>query len=367
MFLASDAALSSAGQALNVSGGWASLPGWTLEQRSHLSLGTVVIRSEVREKEKKNMPSPGVGSYTRGARLLKTILGPADGGRVWVAWRKPAADLERHVVAGRSLGIKLSLAALVLLVFSGCFVGAPAHSRDIMRQIKEAKPDVEFTRLAVRLSEQRLAGDVENEKLQEQAMAILDGVILAALNSAAEADLAALNQHLAALVTDQPSIGEDFRVTRLEGARRVYALAANFGLGGPSAVRLYTGMPGRYALAGRIDHFMRKDFFDEYLELIPIPGGESVFVTVTGRTDELQTGAFAAWYLDGDRLRALWSTEILPQSSYESIAKGFLLTYCAEADEDNPRICRHMSRDRYAWDGAAWQRVEQKALPVPKR
>ena len=229
------------------------------------------------------------------------------------------------------------------------------------------KPPSEFARLATRLVQQRLAGTEESEKLQEQALAILDSMVLGALNASSEPNLDALNQNLAALVMQQPPVGEDYRVLRLGGSPGAYALVANLGLGGPSAVRLYRGVGGRYALAARIDRFTQKDFFDEYLELVPIAASVTLFVTVTGRTDDLQTGSFTLWRFDGERVSPVWASDILQQSSYEPRADGFRLTYCAEPDEDNPRVCRRMTRDRYAWEGSAWKRLEQTAVPVPKR
>jgi hypothetical protein len=248
--------------------------------------------------------------------------------------------------------------------------GAPALeslASTASNQTLDQKPESEFGRLAVRLAQQRLGGGEENEKLQEQALGILDSVVLEALNVPGDPNLDALNQRLGALVTQQPPVGEDYHVVRLGGAPPVYGLVANFGLGGPSAVRLYRGVAGRYALAARIDRFTQKDFFDEYLELVPIAAQATLFITVTGRTDELQTGAFTLWRFDGDRTQVIWATDILQQSSYKNRSEGFRLTYCAETDEDNPRVCRRMVRDRYIWDGAAWKRVEQTPLPVPKR
>ena len=242
------------------------------------------------------------------------------------------------------------------------------QARSMPPAAETQKPESEFARLALRLAQLRLAGAEESEKPQEQALGILDSMALGTLNApGGEPDLVALNQRLAGLVTQQPPVGENYRVVRLGGSPAAYALVANFGLGGPSAVRLYRGVAGRYALAARIDRFAQKDFFDEYLELVLIAAPVTLFVTVTGRTDELQTGAFTLWRFEGDRVQVVWASDILPQSSYESRADGFRLTYCAETDEDNPRVCRRMARDRYAWDGAAWRRVEQTALPVPKR
>ncbi len=229
------------------------------------------------------------------------------------------------------------------------------------------EPESTFRRLAEQLAQERLDGVEESEARQEQALGILDRIVLEALNVTGAPKLDSLNQRLAGLITQQPLVGEGYRVVRLNGSPAVYALVVNFGLAGPSAVRIYRSAAGRYALAARIDRFAQKDFFDEYLEVVPVAAPVVLFVTVTGRTDDLQTGAFTAWRLDGERLQALWSSEILQQSSYESDADGFRLTYCAQTDEDSPRVCRRMTRDRYVWDGAAWKRVEQAALPVPKR
>lgn len=234
-----------------------------------------------------------------------------------------------------------------------------------------APQPAEFAALAERLAAQRLAGGDEDRTLQERALALLDSLVLAGLNVPGEPSLDPLNQRLAALVTSQPVAGESFQVIKLGGRPMAYALAANFGLAGPSAVRVYSGPAGRYTLAARIDRFAQKDFFDEYLELLPISGPTSapatLFVTVTGRTDDLQTGSFSAWSFDGAQLRSVWSSDLLQQSKYEAGPDGFRLTYCAETDDDNPRLCRRMTRDRFVWDGTTWKRVEQTPVPVPKR
>ena len=252
-------------------------------------------------------------------------------------------------------GFRFSLASVAaLLLFPSTVPG------------QTEKPETEFSRLAAQLAQQRLGGAPESETQQEQALAILDALVLDALNAAPAPDLAALSQRLAAMVTQQPAVGEDYRVVGLGGTPAAYALAANFGLGGPSAVRIYASTAGRYALAGRVDRYAQKNFFDEYLELVPVSQTSGVFVTVTGRTDELQTGSFAAWLFDGRRLRLLWASDILPQSSFESRPEGFRLTYCAETDEDRATVCVRMSRDLWVWDGEAWKRVEQTPVPVPK-
>ncbi len=242
-------------------------------------------------------------------------------------------------------------------------------------QTTAQKLEAEFATTAARLVQQRLDGAEESEKLQEEGLSILDGIVLEAVNAPGPTaqSLEALNQRLAGLVTQQPAAGEDYRVVELRANPPVFGLAANLALGGPAAVRVYgqAGGESRYRRVARIDRFAQKDFLDSTIELILVAraAGDAgvLFLTVAGRTDQLQTGAFTAWRLEGERLRAVWSSELLQQSSYESAGDGLRLTYCAQPDEVTPRICRRMTRERYAWDGAQWRRVEQRDLPVPKQ
>lgn len=229
----------------------------------------------------------------------------------------------------------------------------------------------DFARLAERIAALRCAGGDEDQAAQDTALGILDVMVLATLNAPGEPALGALNQRLSILVPAQPGGAVSFHAAKLEGRSPAYVLMANFSVAGPSAVRLYAATGGHYALAARIDRYTQKEFFDEYLELVPITGpadaASKLFVTVTGRADDLQTGAFTAWTFDGTRLRAVWSSDLIQDTSYETSADSFRLTYCAQTDEDNPRVCRRMSRDRYVWDGLNWKRVEQTPVPVPKR
>jgi hypothetical protein len=144
-------------------------------------------------------------------------------------------------------------------------------------------------------------------------------------------------------------------------------MVINFGLGGPAAVRLYAGGAGHYALAARIDHFAQKDFFDSDLELVPVSNSEPVFVTVSGRTDDLSTGLFSAWQFDGHRVVALWNSDLLQQSSYEADENGFRLGYCSQVDDDHPSQCLKMSRDLYRFQAGEWKRIEtaDSLPPVP--
>jgi hypothetical protein len=144
----------------------------------------------------------------------------------------------------------------------------------------------------------------------------------------------------------------------------MYALVANLGLSGPSAVRLYSGTAGHLALTARIDPFTQKDFFDDYIDLVPFAGSDGLFITVAGRTDDLKTGIFAAWRYDGQKVSMLWTSDILDQSNYDVAADGLRVTYCGESDPNDFRVCTHMQRDRYNWQDGAWKRVETSPVPV---
>jgi hypothetical protein len=225
-------------------------------------------------------------------------------------------------------------------------------------------PPAEFGRLVAQLSPQGADESPQSQAAEEQALAILDRAALEALNLAAP-DLDALNRRLSQFVTHRPPSGEGYSVVRLSGNAPVYALAANFGLGGPSAVRVYAGTTGKLALAGRVDRYEQPDYLDDYIELVPWKGSAALFVTVAGRSDELQTGIFAAWLFDGRGVKNPWTSDILQQSSYEMSADGFRLTYCSEPDQDDLNICKGMQRDRYLLQDGAWKRVESTPLPAP--
>lgn len=252
------------------------------------------------------------------------------------------------------------VAVFLQLVVLGALTGPGSLARPAPQH------EAEFKRLAAQIQAQRQSGQEENAPLFEYALSLLDKMALASLNVPAEPNLEVINTQLALLVEHQPAVGEEYAVHRLAGRPRAYALVANFGVSGPSAVRLYSALGGpRYHLVARIDRFTQKDFFDDYLVLVPVETSEPMFVTVTGRTDELKSGAFIAWRLDGDKVTPVWSTDILPQSTYEPAPAGIRLTYCADFAEDRPQECRRMSRERFGWDGTAWQRLEQQSVPVP--
>ena len=227
-------------------------------------------------------------------------------------------------------------------------------------------PAEQFKRISEGLSAARLGGGDENEVQMEKALAYLDSIAVSILNVPASPDLEIANRRLAGLASHTPPVGENYRLVKLGGTSAAYAMVINFGLGGPAAIRIYAGGAGHYAFAARIDHFAQKDFFDSDLELVPVSSSEPVFVTISGRTDDLSTGMFSAWEFDGHRLTALWTSDLLQQSSYEADETGFHLAYCSEVDDDRPSQCLKMSRDLYHYQAGEWKRIESAALPPPK-
>jgi hypothetical protein len=224
----------------------------------------------------------------------------------------------------------------------------------------------EFRTAAAALSAGRLNGGAEIEATQEKALAYLDGVVIATLNSSVAPNLEGTNQRLAALVSGNPPVGENYRLLKLGGSPAAYAMVINFGLGGPAAVRIYAGAVGHYGLSARIDHFTQKEFFDSDIELVLVSLNEMVFVTVGGRTDDLATGMFSAWRFDGQRVAPLWSSDLLQQSNYETDADGFHLTYCGQPDDDHPAQCLKMTRDLYRYVNGEWKRISTADLPPVK-
>jgi hypothetical protein len=224
-----------------------------------------------------------------------------------------------------------------------------------------ATPPPEFTRLAEKLVADRAAGTEETEATEEQALEILDRVALQALNGSAP-DPDGLNQRLTAFVTHQPPLGEGFRLFQFGGSPASFALLADFGEGGPSAVRIYAGAPGKLSLAARVDRYAQKDFLDDYIELVPVPGPVALFVTVAGRTDDFKTGVFEAWHFDGHQVESVWASDIVEQSSYEVDANGFQLSYCSDPNPDDPRVCHESRRERFVWQDGAWKQTESSVL-----
>ena len=224
----------------------------------------------------------------------------------------------------------------------------------------------EFRRISEELSAARLGGGVENQAPMEKALAYLDSIAISVLNISGVPNLDGANRSLAGLASHAPPVGENYRLVKLGGTPPAYAMVINFGLGGPAAVRIYAGGAGHYALAAKIDHFVQKDFFDSDIDLMPVSNSEPVFVTISGRTDDLSTGMFSAWQFDGHRVVALWNSDLLQQSSYEAEESGFRLAYCSQIDEDHPSQCLKMSRDLYRFQAGEWKRIETADLPPSK-
>ena len=261
--------------------------------------------------------------------------------------------------ASRPLGERLGM--FVLVVIFGVFLIATRLNAQ-----GGGEATAEFKRVSQELSSARLSGADENQAQMEKALDYLDSFAVSALNIPGGPNLDGANRGLAALASRTPPVGENYRLVKLGGTSAVYAMAINFGLGGPAAVRIYSGGPGHYVLAAKIDHFVQKDFFDSDVELIPVSNSDPVFVTVSGRTDDLSTGIFSAWKFDGHQVVALWNSDLLQQSSYEADESGFRLAYCSQVDEDHPSQCLKMSRDLYRFQTGAWQRMETADLPPVK-
>jgi len=248
------------------------------------------------------------------------------------------------------------------------FLAAPTRAQQPPVAPEDPRLD-EFKQMAAQVVERRRSGAEESEDLQEKTLKLLDAIVLGELNRAGAGDLAAINQRLAANLARAGAVGESYELTRL-GATPTgeifYALVVNFSMSGPSAVRYYPPSPQGYRLAARIDRWEFPDYFDDYVELVPIKASDIVFVTVNGRTDELRTGTFVAWRFSDSRFTAVWTTDILERSAYEIRPDGFHLSYCSQDDEQSPRLCRRVMRERYQWDGFAWRRVEQQESDAPK-
>jgi hypothetical protein len=268
----------------------------------------------------------------------------------------------RFRIAGRStfpvIGILANYISIVLLVLLAAILPLRAQNK--------GDSNAEFKRLTADLSTARLNGAVESEAQQEKALALLDSMASSLLSSDATPDLDAANQRLAGLVSHTPPIGENYRLVKLGGSPVIYAMVINFGLSGPAAVRIYARDFNRYGLVAKIDRFSQKDFLDSDIELLPVSTVEPVFVTVSGRTDDLSTGLFSVWRFDGHQAAPLWSSDLLQQSSYEAKGNEFYLTYCAQPDEDHPAQCPKMTRDVYRLQAGEWKRTETTELAPAK-
>jgi hypothetical protein len=282
-------------------------------------------------------------------------------------------NLEQNSTSPRDVGFvrfswvyRVVFSVIWFVVLSASFVGAKSQS---------AKPtpseiEKQFAGIVAALADAQLDDAPTIEKLEQSALKLLDTEVVSALPVATQPALDALNARLAKFMSREAGLGESYRVIPLGGQPATYALLANFGLGSPSAIRLYTeqGGPSHFVLAARIDRSTQEDFLDDSLELVPIASPGVVFMTVAGRTDAEQTGVFIAWQFDDpQRLKQIWTSDLVEQSSYQVDLSGFQLTYCNIPDQNKPGQCRGMVRDRYRLQDGQWRKVESTPVPVPKR
>jgi hypothetical protein len=268
------------------------------------------------------------------------------------------------------LGVIFGMAALPYLAMCSAVI---PHLDDF-RQGSSASIDVEFSATVAAMADAGPGDAASIERLEKKALGILDDIILSALAKSGQPDLDSLNARLASLGSQEHGFGEAYRVVRLGGRPVVYALAADFGLGSPSAVRLYAGQgsPAHFTLAGEIDRFTQKDMLDDSLELLAVPLPESVvdvvFITVAGRTDELQTGIFTAWRFDGKELTQLWTSDLISHSTFQMAGGNLLLTYCHDAADQDAKTCRNMVREKYEFSIAEskWRLLSTEPAPTPK-
>jgi hypothetical protein len=249
----------------------------------------------------------------------------------------------------------LILAALLLSVL----FAPPA----VAQQPPAFTPEMEetFRRLSAELAAARLDGDDTEEDEEEQALQLLDALVLAGV-SAPEPDLAALNRRLDSLAAVPVRVGESYHLARL-GPRaqgvRYYVLGVNFGFAGPAAARVYSCRDDDCRLAGSVDADYDAELFDENLVVHALDTEEPVFVLITGRTDELSTGAFAAWRFTSAGLDRLWAVELSPRAEYEALPDGIRVRYCAEPDLYRPETCVRTARESWAWRNGAWRQLPE--------
>ncbi|MGB6546181.1 MAG: hypothetical protein WBE97_11225 [Candidatus Acidiferrales bacterium] len=253
-------------------------------------------------------------------------------------------------------------------LFAGSMVLGLMLGHALAARAQASTSPADFHKMATQLAGDREAAQIGQaadpgaEALETKLLESLDSMVLPELNVTGSPNLGNVNKTLASLVSTDTATGEDYEVVELAGGVPTYALVANFGLAGPSAVRLYAGVAGHLALVGKIDTYDPAKFYDEYLALVPIVAPETVFMTVAGRTDDEQTGLFTVWYFDGQELHQVWNSDLLPQSSYVTDASGVHLTFCAKPDNDHPDQCSRMVRDTFSWEDVAWKPRETNVL-----
>jgi hypothetical protein len=261
-----------------------------------------------------------------------------------------------------SLRRAMRLAFVLAVAASSAWAQAATPPPPPASSAPEIPRAAEFRKLSSDIAYDRAHWRDATQKSQEAALEILDAAVLNALNGSGALDLTSLNGSLAALPAAGP-LEENYRVLQAGDGNPVYALAANFGANGPSAVRIYSRQNRPYELLGRIDRFSEPSFFDDYLILLPVKNFPGIFVTVTGRTDSLSTGMYGAWRFAAGHLQELWLTELLVHSSYTAQPDGLQVEYCGQPDDADPAICHQTVRDVYAWSASAWKRTSQTVVP----
>jgi hypothetical protein len=198
----------------------------------------------------------------------------------------------------------------------------------------------------------------ESPQKLEAALSILDEAVLPALNSGGVADLEALNQALRDYAAPDSPLAEEYSVQPFPAGSELYVLAANFSPIGPAALRFYARREGRFVLVSSLSRFTDSRLDDSFIRFVPIPGvSETVFLTVSGRTDRWRTGTFAVWRLREGAFSLLWEKETLTLTDYHWDDQRFILDYCAETDEQKASICRRAAHEVYTWTDNRWQEV----------
>src|SRR6266851_8243859 len=112
----------------------------------------------------------------------------------------------------------LRLFVLPLVVLAGLSAARPAAGVPAGKHVTssiENKRAEEFSRLVAQLTLNRQQGAEESEKKQEQALGILDAVVLDGLNAGGRPNPALLNEQLAEFVSQAPLMGENYRILAL--------------------------------------------------------------------------------------------------------------------------------------------------------
>ncbi len=149
---------------------------------------------------------------------------------------------------------------------------------------------------------------------------------------------------------------------RLGGNPAAFALLADFGEGGPSAVRIYAGAPGKLSLAARVDRYAQKDFFDDYIELVPVPGPVALLSPWRGAPTTSRQAYSRPGILTDTKQRPFGCRISSSNRVMRSVRNGLQLNYCADPDPDDPRVCHQTRRERFAWQDGAWKQAESVAL-----